>query len=150
MIEPLEISFEVACPPAHAFATFARRTGLWWPSSHSFSGDPELEVVIEPEVGGRIFERTATGDEHDWGEVTAWDEPSGLSYLWHLGTDRSRATQVTIEFAETELGTTMVQISHSGWDALGEEGAAWRDRNRGGWAGVLDPYSVACVTAEGN
>ncbi len=148
MIEPLEISFEVACPLEHAFGTFARRTSLWWPSSHSFSGDPELEVMIEPQVGGRIYERTPTGDEHDWGEVTSWDEPRGLSYRWHLGTDRSRATQVTITFSEAAPGRTMVQIVHGGWDALGDEGAGWRDRNRGGWAGVLDPYRAACGAVE--
>lgn len=142
MAEPLEIDFTVRCAVDHAFSTFTRRTSLWWPKAHSFTGDPELDVVIEPRVGGRIFERTPAGEEHDWGEVTAWDEPGRLSYLWHLGTDRSRATHVAIEFEPDGDEATKIRILHSGWDALGDDAAPWRERNRGGWAGVLEPYQA--------
>jgi hypothetical protein len=146
MIEPLRIDFTVACSREHAFTTFARRTSLWWPSTHSFSGDPELEVVIEPHVGGRIYERTPSGDEFDWGEITAWDEPERLSYLWHLGTERSRATHVVIDFVADGPEETLVRIEQSGWEALGEDGAAWRDRNQAGWAGVLEPFTERCAS----
>ena len=47
-------------------------------------------------VGGRIYERTPTGDEHDWGKVTAWEPPPRLAYLWHIGRDRAEATEVEI------------------------------------------------------
>jgi len=140
VIDPLEMDFTVRCNVDHAFSTFTRRTSLWWPKSHSFSGDPSLEVVIEPRVGGRIFERTPGGEEHDWGEVTAWEEPQRLSYLWHLGTDRSRATHVVIEFEPDGGEATNVRIVHTGWEALGDDAAPWRERNRGGWTGVLEPF----------
>lgn len=144
MTEPLELDFTVRCSAEHAFATFTRRTSLWWPKSHSFTGDPGLEVILEPHVGGRIYERTPGGDELDWGEITGWDEPRHLSYLWHLGTERSRATHVSIEFEPDGADATTVRIVHSRWDALGDEAESWRERNKGGWAGVLDPYRVAC------
>jgi uncharacterized protein YndB with AHSA1/START domain len=144
VIEPLELDFTVRCAPAHAFETFARRTSLWWPKAHSFSGDPDLEVVLEPRVGGRIYERTPAGDERDWGEITGWDEPRRLSYFWHLGTERSRATHVSIEFEPDGLEATIVRIVHSGWESLGADAESWRERNKGGWAGVLDPYQAAC------
>ena len=35
MTEPIE--FEVACSPEHAFDTWANRTSMWWPISHSVS-----------------------------------------------------------------------------------------------------------------
>jgi len=144
-IEPLRIDFTVRCSAAHAFATFTRRTTLWWPRTHSFSGDPALQVVIEPHVGGRIFERTAAGDELDWGEVTAWDEPRSLGYWWHLGTERARATHVAIEFAPDGPDTTAVHILHTGWEALGDDAQPWRDRNQAGWAGVIDPFIAGCA-----
>lgn len=34
------------------------------------TGGPDLEIVMQGRVGGRIYERTAEGVEHDWGEVT--------------------------------------------------------------------------------
>ena len=54
--------------------------------------------MLESGVGGRIYERTADGVEHDWGVVTVWDPPKRLAYLWHLGRDRSEATDVDIRF----------------------------------------------------
>ena len=149
MTDPLELSFTVRCPVEHAFATFTRRISLWWPKSHSFSGDPNLEVVLEPRVGGRIYERTPDGAEQDWGEITLWDEPRRLGYLWHIGTERSRATQVIIDFEPAAPGTTTVRIVHDGWDALGDDAERWRERNLGGWEGVLAPFRAACDGYEG-
>ena len=49
-------------------------------------------------VGGRIYERMTAGDEHEWGEVTAFEPPLRLSYLWHIRRDRADATEVAISF----------------------------------------------------
>src|SRR5215216_5839966 len=67
--EPIELRFEVACSPEHAFDTWANRTSLWWPRSHSMTSAPGLVVTFGSRPGGRIFERTPEGVEHDWGEV---------------------------------------------------------------------------------
>jgi uncharacterized protein YndB with AHSA1/START domain len=87
-MEPLRLEFTVACPPARAFALWAEQTSRWWPHGHSVSGEPGLSVVFEP--GGRIYERTPDGTEHDWGEVLVWEPPHRLVYLWHLRFDRNR------------------------------------------------------------
>ncbi len=142
-MEPLEVSFTVECSPEHAFDTWARRIGTWWPKGHSVSGDPGLTVVLEPRVGGRIFERTPDGEEHEWGEVLAWDPPHRLTYLWHIRLDRADATEVTIAFAGDAAGT-LVTIVHRGWERLGAKGEEWRDRNRRGWGGLLPHYRAAC------
>ena len=62
MIEPLRLTFEVACPAAHAFQVWTERIAAWWPLDHTVSGQRGLRVVLEPHLGGRIFERTPTGD----------------------------------------------------------------------------------------
>ena len=133
-MEPLELAFTVACPPEHAFAVWTERTSLWWPKSHSVSGDPGLSVTIEPRPGGRIYERTPAGEEHDWGEVLEWQPPSRLAYRWHLRQDREDATRVEISFAPAGDGTA-VTIVHSDWQRLGQ-----RERNERGWAGLLPHY----------
>ena len=143
MIEPLRFSFEVPCSQAHAFETWTSRIGTWWPSTHSVSADPALEVVLETRLGGRIFERTPAGVEHDWGEITLWEPPKRFGYLWHLRRDRADATDVEIRFISRDAATTTVEIEHRSWERLGADGPDWRDRNRGGWASLLPHYVEA-------
>ena len=77
MIEPLELEFRVACPVDRAFEVWTARTSLWWPVSHSVSAEPGLTITFEPVPGGRIFERTPLGVEHDWGEVSPGSPHTG-------------------------------------------------------------------------
>ncbi len=72
---PLRISFDVDCPPQHAFAVWTSKIGTWWPRDHTVSGDAE-EVVLESGAGGRIYERTSAGVRHEWGEITVWEPPA--------------------------------------------------------------------------
>ena len=144
MIEPLRVDVEIDCPPEHVFATWTERFGQWWPRGHTVSGDPAA-VVLEPRIGGRIYERTREGEEIDWGEITRWDPPHGLAYLWHIRRDRADATDVDIRFVASDRGTTRVEITHTGWERLGAEAETWRDANRGGWSGLLPVVAAACA-----
>ena len=94
MIAPLEMSYEIDCPAEHAFAVWTTRLSTWWPKGHSASGDPDTLVVLEPRLGGRIFERTSDGTEIDWGEITLWNPPSRLGYrvAHHPGAKRRDRT----------------------------------------------------------
>jgi uncharacterized protein YndB with AHSA1/START domain len=117
---------------------------LWWPHDHSVSGDPDLTVTFEQRPGGRIFERTSQGAEHDWGEVLVWQPPARLVYLWHIGRDRDAATEVEVNFSEEGPNTT-ISIAHRGWERLGDEGPELMNRNRQGWSGLLPHYQRACA-----
>ena len=148
MIEPIRLSFDVACPVDHAFHVWTGRIAQWWPKDHTVSGDADLTVVLEGRPGGRIFERRSNGMEHDWGAVTIWEPPIRLGYTWHLNRDRSDATDVEIRFTARDDETTTVDIEHRGWERLGADGAPWRDRNRGGWATLLPHYVTAAAIAQ--
>jgi Activator of Hsp90 ATPase homolog 1-like protein len=143
VIDPLRITFDVACRPERAFELWTTQTSTWWPTSHTVSAQPNVEVVIEPVVGGRIYERTEAGEEHDWGQVTAWEPPSRIAYLWHLRQDRADATEVEIAFAATHQTGTRVSIEHRGWQALGARGPGHRERNQRGWDGLLPHFKAA-------
>jgi uncharacterized protein YndB with AHSA1/START domain len=143
MIEPIRLGFDVACPVTTAFEIWTARTSTWWPSTHTVSAADRFEVVFEPRVGGRIFERTPAGEEHEWGEIVAWDPPARLVYVWHLRVDRADATEVEIRFIDCGDATTRVEIEHRGWERLGADGEDWRDRNRGGWATLLPHFEAA-------
>jgi uncharacterized protein YndB with AHSA1/START domain len=147
-MEPLELEFSVGCSAERAFELWASETSLWWPRSHSVSGAAGLMVIFEPRPGGRIYERTPDGVEHDWGEVLVWEPPHRLAYLWHLRFDRRDATEVEINFSD-EDGATTVSIVHRGWERLGALGPDRRERNRRGWAGVIGHYQRACAEPAG-
>jgi uncharacterized protein YndB with AHSA1/START domain len=145
VIEPLHLSFEVGCPAAHAFEIWTGKISHWWPADHTVSGEDGLQVVLEGRPGGRIFERTAAGAEFDWGEVTVWEPPRRLVYLWHLRRDRADATEVEIRFVEQSDSKTQVTIEHRGWERLGAQGRDWREANRGGWQTLLPYYVTAAI-----
>jgi uncharacterized protein YndB with AHSA1/START domain len=146
MIEPIELDFDVACTPAHAFDTWTRRTTMWWPVSHSVSTEPGLTVTFEPHVGGRIVERTPAGVEHEWGRILAWDPPARLVYSWHLRADAADATEVEIRFVSASAGGTRVEIRHRGWERLGTAGPGRREGNMNGWGSLL-PHFIDAISA---
>jgi uncharacterized protein YndB with AHSA1/START domain len=144
MIEPLRFEFEVACPLEDAFDLWTRRTSSWWPVSHTVSAEPGLQVIFEGRPGGRIFERTPGGREVEWGEITVWEPPHRLGYLWYIRKDRADATEVEIRFKGGGQAPTRVEIEHRGWERLGSGGPSWREANLGGWNGVLPHFVAMC------
>lgn len=131
------------CSVEHAFEVWTADTSKWWPNDHSFSGEKGLRVQFEPRIGGRIFERTRKGDEYDWGEIVSWDPPGRLAYLWHLGSDRSEATEVEVRFASSDSGTA-VRIEHRGWERFGVAADERHANNRKGWGAVVPLFEAAC------
>jgi hypothetical protein len=144
VIEPLTYRFDLACGVRHAFDVWTSKIDSWWPPSHTYSGEPDVRVVLEPHMGGRIYERTADGSEHEWGEVTIWDPPVRFGYLWRLRKQPEDGTDVEISFIEVDDASTRVEIVHTGWERLGADGPDWRTRNITGWTGVL-PHFIAAA-----
>jgi hypothetical protein len=101
-----------------------------------------LTVTVEPRRGGRIFERTSEGVEHEWGEVLVWQPPRRLTYLWHIYGTRAQATEVDVTFERHAEGTR-VTIVHRGWERLGAAGQSLRERNTAGWGGVVPAFVEA-------
>lgn len=143
MAEPLVVDIDVSSGVEHAFATWTDRCGLWWPRSHTVSGDPAA-IVFEPRRGGRILERAADGVEHIWGEIIDWEPPARLRYRWHLFFDPGEATDVEVTFTARDGGTA-VRIVQTGWERLGAAGPPRRERTGQAWAAIGTRYAVACA-----
>ena len=123
VIEPIRLAFEVHCPADHAFVVWTAGIAPGGRPTTRYRARPDLRSSSSHGSGGRIFERTTAGIEHDWGEVTVWEPPSRLVYLWHLRRDRADATEVEIRFRAQGEASTLVEIEHRGWEALGAEGS---------------------------
>jgi Activator of Hsp90 ATPase homolog 1-like protein len=105
------------------------------------SGAPEA-ITFTPRSGGRIFERAAGGQEHDWGEVLDWSPPTRVRCLWHLFFDRSEATEIELTFTPVAAGTR-VRLEHRGWERLGDAGPPRRTRTGQVWAALTTSYRDA-------
>ena len=102
MTDPLRISIDVACSAGHAFRVWTSKISTWWPPDHTVTGQPGL-VVLQGGVGGRIYERSTDGVEHEWGQVTVWQPPARLAYRWYLGTDPAHATFLLPSYTQDGL-----------------------------------------------
>jgi hypothetical protein len=118
---PIQQSVHVDCPIEDAFRLFTDGFGEWWPlASHSITEEESASCTIEPWVGGRVFERTRSGEEHRWGFVTVWEPPSRVEFTWNPGLRRNDNQTVTVEFL-VEADGTRVTLTHSGWQWGGVE-----------------------------
>jgi uncharacterized protein YndB with AHSA1/START domain len=118
---PIRKSVRVDCPIEDAFRLFVEGFAEWWPlASYSTAGEDAETCGIEPWVDGRVFERTRSGEERDWGSVLAWDPPRRVEFTWHAGAPANANQTVEIEFC-AEADGTRVTLIHRGWDSAGVE-----------------------------
>ena len=138
----------VAASQAIAFEVFTTRIAAWWPMPSHHIGEAEcVDVLIEPRVDGRWFERGSDGSECDWGRVLAWEPPGRVVLAWQLGADwkfdPSLRTEVEVRFVAVDAGHTRIELEHRGLDAYGAQAAAMRDAfgSPNGWTGMLEHYA---------
>lgn len=121
-----------------AFSVFVEEIASWWPlKTHSMAvekGAPApVSVVIEPFVGGRIYEIDLAGAKCDWGKVLAFEEGRMLRLLWQLGRPEAIATEVEIRFEALGAGECRVVLTHEHWGRLGERAGEMRRDYESGW-----------------
>ena len=139
----VEKAVTVNVPVERAFEVFTAEIGTWWPlRTHAVDTEHSETVVMEARVGGRLFERTLSGEEHVWGTIAAWEPPNRVVYSWHPGRGEETAQEVEVTF-KAEGDGTRVRIRHYGWETLGDrldETVASYDE---GWNLVIRRYLEA-------
>jgi DNA-binding transcriptional ArsR family regulator len=145
LIEPVVKQVTVPGSPGIVFELFTSRIGEWWPrATHSVGGDDAVSVHMDDSVGGRVYETTRDGVEHEWGTITDWEPAARVDFSWYPGLTREQATHVEITFRQSGDGTE-VTLVHDGWEARGADWERMRDNYETGWSFVLAqvPGSVA-------
>jgi uncharacterized protein YciI len=131
---PLRREIRVACGVDSAFELFTAHIAAWWPlGSHSVFG-ADATVAFED---GVLVERHGTRSAV-WGSVLSWDRPHAFSMSWHPGRGPEAATEVAVAFAP-DGDSTVVTLTHTGWERLAEPTAA-RAEYASGWLLVLAGY----------
>ncbi|MGH7667549.1 MAG: ArsR/SmtB family transcription factor [Candidatus Dormibacteria bacterium] len=112
-----------------AFQRFTAEMGDWWPLGRwHFGTASPVTVTLEPQPGGRWYERGEDGSETDWGEVLVFEPSRRLVLSWRL-----LPSDPALELVHSELDVTFtpvppqecrVRLEHRGVDPIGAETAA--------------------------
>jgi uncharacterized protein YndB with AHSA1/START domain len=144
-IAPVRKSIAVACSPERAFEVFTGEVATWWPTAtHSIHQDKVADVVIEPRVGGEMYEIADSGERAHWARVLEWDPPKRLVLAWNVNPETDGPTEVEVTFTPEGAGTR-VDLEHRNWEEAGATGARMRDSYEGGWDTVLAPFVEQAV-----
>jgi uncharacterized protein YndB with AHSA1/START domain len=136
-------SVEVDVPVETAFRVFTEQARSWWPLATKSVGQEEAEdLVFEPRVGGRVHERLRSGEEHEWGEILAWEPPERLVFTWHPGRGHETSQEVEIRFFPSGEGTRL-ELEHRGWERLVATADEIPEHYASGWDEVLDRFAEA-------
>ena len=142
-LPPIRRQVVVPAPPDRAFDVFTRDIGAWWPvHRHSVHGAGSRPAF----TGGELVETGPGGEQVPWGSVLAWEPPHRPRITWHPGYEAERAGEVEVTFAPADDGTTLVTLTHHGWDRFPDPAAA-RESYGAGWPVVLAAYAAALPSA---
>jgi uncharacterized protein YndB with AHSA1/START domain len=136
-VPPVVKTVTVRVAPTRAFELFAGDLARWWPLAQFHTGPDPVACAIEPRTGGRVFERAADGRETAWGTVVAYEPPHHLTFTWIVGLAAEHEQLIELRFAPDGQGTR-IELTHSGWEKLGEAAMSLRERYDHGWATLIE------------
>ena len=150
MNNPIEKTIEVGCDADRAFEIFTTEINRWWPlDAHSVSamdGKAAQSILLDPKVGGALTEISHDGQQHRWGTVKAWEPAKRLVLAWHINTPVSEATEVELTFTPLGDNLSRVDLTHRGWEKLGDRASSMREGYNSGWVNVFEVrYAGACA-----
>ena len=148
-----EITVDV--PQARAFALFTERFDDVKPRSHTLLEVPLERSVLEPFVGGRLYDLGTDGSTLVWGSVLACEPPARLVFSWQLTpqfqveTDPARFSEVEVRFVALGPGSTRVELEHRHLDRHGDGWSSERDAvaGRNGWPVYLANFAAVAAAA---
>ena len=138
-----------------AFEVWTSEFDSWWPRSHHIGEADLAATVLEPGVGGRVYERGVDGSECDWGRVLVWEPPSRLVVSWQLNgewkfePDLEQASEYEVRFIAEGPATTRVEFEHRNIERHGEAAPKLFEafNSDGGWGGILKEFADAVEAA---
>jgi uncharacterized protein YndB with AHSA1/START domain len=147
-IPPLTDTVTVALPIQRAFDVFTGSIDAWWPHEFHIGQAAVAEVILEPGVGGRWFERGVDGSECDWGRVLIWEPPLRLVFTWQINgswqfdPDPDHASEIEAVFTARGPEETTVEVEQRFFERL-VGGQSIRDTIQGGgsWGLLLGGYT---------
>lgn len=140
-IAPVVKTLELKRSAADAFRMYVHEAAKWWPlDSHALSPENKtkaIDHIVEPRVGGRVYEVAEDGRTFEWGEVLAYEPGHRFAMTWQLGQPRDKSGEVDVTFESRGPNHCLVTLTHTGWERMGEKGPDMRNGYDMGWGSVF-------------
>ena len=123
----------VDAPVDRAFRVFTEQFDKIKPREHNMLAVDIAETVLEPRVGGRIYDRGVDGSECQWARVLAFEPPDRIVFSWDISprwqieTDPEKFSEVEVRFVAESPDRTRVELEHRNLDRHGDGWQAARD-----------------------
>lgn len=138
----------VQAPPEVAWQVFTEQMGRWWPLAvYKIGKANAVDVIIQPSVGGRWYERGDDGSTCDWGSVLSWEPPERLVLSWDITADwqydPDLKTEIEVRFIAESKKATRVELEHRKLDRYGSRRDQMRHifETEGDWGRLLAAFA---------
>jgi uncharacterized protein YndB with AHSA1/START domain len=154
-LPPITGTVTVRVPVEQAFGIFTASFDTWWPHQFHIGQADVAEVILEPRVGGRWYERGVDGSECDWGRVLVWEPPHRVVFTWQINgqwqfdPDPEHASEIEVRFVADGPRQTVVDVEQRHFERL-VAGQAIHDaiKSGGSWEMLLGSYATVVAKEE--
>jgi uncharacterized protein YndB with AHSA1/START domain len=111
---------ELPASPERVFVALTRDINHWWGAKYRQAGD-ESVLVLVPEIGSDMVERSSHGHAVIWGRVEEVRRPNRLYLSGRFGVKGAVAGRVHFDLDATGDGNCRLVVSHQAVGAIAEE-----------------------------
>jgi DNA-binding transcriptional ArsR family regulator/uncharacterized protein YndB with AHSA1/START domain len=134
VLRSMQVEQEVTinAPAERVFEALTNDISPWWGAPYLITEAPQ-SIILEPKVGGRMYEESGVGEGALWAMVTAIKKNEHLELTGPIGMSGALHSIATINLEPKNEGeATLVKFSHQAIGQLGEEtqanyNAGWQD-----------------------
>ena len=126
----VEQEITIGASPERVFDALTNQVSAWWGAPYLLTDAPQA-IILEPAVGGRLYEVSGEGEGALWATVTAIQKNHWLELTGPVG--MSGAMHSVVSFALEPKGeATVVKLTHHAVGELGEDteanySAGWQE-----------------------
>jgi uncharacterized protein YndB with AHSA1/START domain len=124
------LEIKILAPQKRVWDALVNEAAQWWPKGF-FSSEKAKKFVIEPRLGGRVFEDNGGGEGFVWYTVVGVDSPNSLQLAGFMGPPFGGPLSSLLRLQLTELGAdqTKLEITDACFGQVGDcdTESGWRE-----------------------
>lgn len=125
-----KVELTIHAPQKRVWAALVNEAAHWWPK-HFLSSEKAKRFVIEPRLGGKVFEDNGRGEGFVWYTVVGVESPNFLQLSGFMGPPFGGPLSSLLRLTLTALSDkeTKLEILDACFGQVGEcdTAAGWRD-----------------------